>query len=52
MAEENFTKKLIKLAKDLDKLHTMVDNTIRDVKSLVPPEKPKDDEGKSEPKQE
>jgi hypothetical protein len=52
MAQESFTKKLIKLAKDLDKLHQMVDNTIKDVKSIMPAEKPKDDEGKSEPKQE
>ena len=52
MAEQNFTKKLIKLAKDLDKLHSMIDNTISDVKSLIPEAKPKDDEGKGEPKQE
>jgi hypothetical protein len=50
MAEENFTKKLIKLAKDLDKLHQMVDNTIKDVKSFMPAEKPKDDKDISEQK--
>jgi signal transduction histidine kinase len=52
MAQESFTKKLIKLAKDLDKLHQMVDNTIKDVKTLIPEVKPPNDEGKGTDKQE
>ena len=46
MTEQNFTKRLVRLAKDLDKLHSMVDATIKDIKTLMPPEKPKDEPDK------
>ena len=52
MAESDFTKKLVKLIKDLDKLSQITQNTIKDARSIIPSEKPKDDEGKRTDKQE
>jgi len=52
MAESDFTKKLVRLIKDLDKLSQIAQNTMKDAQAFIPSEKPKSDEGKSTDKQE